>query len=56
MISKTKYRYNEDLETYIMMMTDDQFIEWLKHNEVVYDNPNLLEVMIKSKKIDEDNI
>lgn len=51
---KNKYKFNEDLESVLIMMSDDEFIEWLEHNEITYNNPNLLEVMIESKKLDEE--
>lgn len=38
------------------MMEDDEFIEWLKTNEIEYVNPNLLEVIMQYKKLDGGNI
>ena len=51
---KTKHNYTETLESTLIMLDDDEFIEWLETNEIVYNNPNLLEVMLESKKLDEE--
>lgn len=33
---KTKHIYNDDLESFLITMTADEFIEWLKTNEIEY--------------------
>lgn len=53
-MTKNKFKYNDELETMLIMMDDDEFIEWLETNEIIYNNPNLLEVMLEGKKLDED--
>lgn len=42
---KLKQTYNEELETILMQLTDDELMEWFKTNELVCANPNLLEVI-----------
>jgi hypothetical protein len=49
---KNKYKFTPDLETFLITLDTNQFIEWLKTNEIEYENENLLEVMIAYDKID----
>jgi hypothetical protein len=47
---KTKHKFNEELEAELIMLSNDEFIEWLLFNEIEYENPNLLEVMLNDLK------
>ena len=51
---RTKHVFNAALESTLIMMNDNEFIDWLVFNEIEYENPNLLEVMLESKRIDEE--
>ena len=48
MITKTKHKYKEIKEN-IDKMDEDQFSDWLKTNEIEYENP-LLEIVREFEK------
>lgn len=54
-MTKTKHKYNEELESLLITMDEDQFSEWLKTNEIEYENPSLLQVMLLSGIDSEDD-
>lgn len=41
---KKIHTYNEELENKLMMLTDDQLMEWFKNNEL--DKKDLLELIV----------
>lgn len=45
---KTKHNYNDELETFLMFMSDDEYFEWLKTNEIEYET-TLLDLILKDK-------
>lgn len=51
---KVQHKYDDDLETMLMFLSDDEFLSWLQTNEILYKNPNLLEVMLESQRLDEE--
>lgn len=40
-MTKLKHYYTKELGSLFMRMTDDEYIEWLKTNEVEYQKPLL---------------
>ena len=45
---KLKHKYTMELGSMFMKMSDDEYIEWLKTNEVEYQKP-LLQLVLESK-------
>lgn len=45
---KVKHKYTQELGSMFMKMSDDEYIEWLKTNEVEYQKP-LLQLVLESK-------
>lgn len=44
-MKKRIHKYDDELESTLIRMTADEFIEWLKTNEIEYKNPSLLETI-----------
>ena len=42
---KTIHYYNEKIEEILMHLNDDELTEWFESNTIVYNNPDLLEVI-----------
>lgn len=41
---KTTHEYNEELENQLMMLTDDELMEWFESNKL--DDKDLLELIV----------
>lgn len=42
---KTIHKYNQELEDFLMYLTNDELSDWFQSNTIEYSNPDLLEVM-----------
>jgi hypothetical protein len=45
---KIKHKYNNELESKLIRMEDDEFFEWLKENEVEWSDISLNEQIMQS--------
>lgn len=48
---KTNHTYTEELEDKLMMLTDDQLMEWFENNKL--DDKDLLELIIRDSILEE---
>lgn len=46
--NKTIHKYNDELESILIKMSDDEFQDWLLTNEITYDK-TLLDVILEDK-------
>lgn len=51
-IAKTVHIYNEVLENQLLYLTEDEIMVWFESNTIVYEEPNLLKVILRGLKND----